>query len=92
LLYSTWKIKTPLYLDSSQPVPASKPLQTVASNSNINNGKEVLNSQSATSTNGLSDINLKKTFIDTRNHDRMKWKLNQVFGEDPSSVNEGLQS
>eukprot|EP01114_Cavostelium_apophysatum_P006091 TRINITY_DN1730_c0_g1_i2.p1 TRINITY_DN1730_c0_g1~~TRINITY_DN1730_c0_g1_i2.p1 ORF type:complete len:468 (+),score=132.32 TRINITY_DN1730_c0_g1_i2:177-1580(+) len=34
------------------------------------------------------EVNWRKIYVDTRNHDRMKWKLNQVFGEDPSSVNE----
>lgn len=33
-------------------------------------------------------LDWKKIYIDTRNHEKLKWKLNQVFGEDPSSVNE----
>lgn len=34
------------------------------------------------------ELNWKGAYMDTRNHEKMKWKLNQVFGEDPSSVNE----
>jgi len=30
----------------------------------------------------------RRLLIDTYKHDSMKWKLNQVFGEDPASVNE----
>jgi len=33
-------------------------------------------------------LNWRGIYIDTKDNDRLKWKLNQVFGEDPSSVNE----
>jgi len=33
-------------------------------------------------------LDWKYFYTDTRTHEKMKWKLNQVFGEDPSSVNE----
>jgi len=42
----------------------------------------------STDNNSLPEFNWKNAFIDTRNHEKLKWKLNQVFGEDPSSVNE----
>lgn len=41
------------------------------------------------SSKGDVSLDWKYVYTDSRDHDRMKWKLNQVFGEDPSSVNEG---
>jgi hypothetical protein len=34
-------------------------------------------------------LNWKSIYSDTNKYERKKWKLNQVFGEDPTAVNLG---
>jgi hypothetical protein len=41
--------------------------------------------------NNQKPFDWKSIYAETKDHDKKKWKLNQVFGEDPSSVNEGIQ-
>lgn len=82
LCRSTWKIQNIFF--EPKPQPSSLPVQGQTDNNNL--------SQLA---NGVTKDDKSKqyfhwrnVFVDTHKHENMKWKLNQVFGEDPSAVNE----
>jgi len=80
LLRNTYKVKDALYLEG----PTTNPITGSLSDSSC----EPIKNNGIDNNAPVVETNWRKIYIDTRNHEKLKWKLNQVFGEDPSSVNE----